>query len=458
MILTFEKILEKNMKIIIAGAGEVGFHLAKMLTNEAQDLYIIDQSGERLHYVQNHIDVIGIKGDATSLGVLKDAKISSCDLLIAATSVEEINMLICMIGKKLGAKKTIARLTNYETSLNELETFFKEMGVDTIISPVELASKEIQRLVNQSLFTDDYEFENGKLSVFGIAIGNNSKLINKSIVDTSYLNPNQSFKPLVFLRKGKTLMVQADSVLKENDIVYFIATPGGIKEVTNICGQDCYEIKNIMILGASRIAVLTAELLEKKYNVTLIEENKIRAEEVAEKLKKTLVINADGRDVSILEEENIDDMDAFIALTGNSETNIITSLVAKSHGVRKTIARVENMDYINLSQNIGIDTLINKKIIAANEIIKYIRKGEVQAIANLHGVDAEIIEFRVKANTKITRKPLRDLKLPKSVNVAGIIRNNKGFIPFGDFQVQEGDKAVVFVQNKDIEEVEEFFH
>lgn len=446
------------MKIIIAGAGEVGFHLAKMLTNEAQDLYIIDQNIERLQYVQNHIDVIGIKGDATSLGVLKEAKISSCDLLIAATSIEEINMLICMIGKKLGAKKTIARLTNYETSLNELETFFKEMGVDTIISPVELASKEIQRLVNQSLFTDDYEFENGKLSVFGIAIGNNSQLINKSIVDTSYLNPNQSFKPLVFLRQGKTLMVQADSVLKENDIVYFIATPDGIKEVTNICGQDCYEIKNIMILGASRIAVLTAELLEKKYNVTLIEENKIRAEEVAEKLKKTLVINADGRDVSILEEENIDDMDAFIALTGNSETNIITSLVAKSHGVRKTIARVENMDYINLSQNIGIDTLINKKIIAANEIIKYIRKGEVQAIANLHGVDAEIIEFKVKANTKITSKPLRELKLPKSVNVAGIIRNNKGFIPFGDFQIQEGDKAVVFVQNKDIEDIEEFFH
>jgi trk system potassium uptake protein TrkA len=446
------------MKIIIAGAGEVGFHLAKMLTNEAQDLYIIDQSVERLNYVQNHIDVIGIKGDATSLGVLKEAKISSCDLLIAATSIEEINMLICMIGKKLGAKKTIARLTNYETSLNELETFFKEMGVDTIISPVELASKEIQRLVNQSSFTDDYEFENGKLSVFGIAIADSSQLINKSIVDTSYLNPHHSFKPLAFLRQGKTLMVQADSVLKENDIVYFIATPNGIKEVTTICGQNCYEIKNIMILGASRIAVLTAELLEKKYNVTLIEENKIRAEEVAEKLKKTLVINADGRDVSILEEENLDDMDAFIALTGNSETNIITSLVAKSHGVRKTIARVENMDYINLSQNIGIDTLINKKIIAANEIIKYIRKGEVKAIANLHGVDAEIIEFKVKANTKITSKPLRDLKLPKSVNVAGIIRNNKGFIPFGDFQIQEGDKAVIFVQNKDIEDIEEFFH
>ena len=253
-------------------------------------------------------------------------------------------------------------------------------------------------------------------------------------------------------------MAQGDTVLNHNDIVYFIATPEGIKEVTAFCAKSCFEIKNIMILGASRIGILTAELLEKKYNVTLIEENRERALTVADKLKKTLVINADGRDVSILEEENLDDMDAFIALTGDSETNIITSLVAKSHGVKKTIARVENMDYINLSQNIGIDTLINKKIIAANEIIKYIRKGEVQAIANLHGVDGEIIEFNVKINTKITLKPLRELKLPKTVNIAGVIRHNKGFIPFGSFQLQEGDKAVVFVHNSEIEDIEEFFH
>ncbi|MGE0561105.1 MAG: Trk system potassium transporter TrkA [Flavobacteriales bacterium] len=446
------------MRIIIAGAGEVGFHLAKMLTNEAQDLYIIDESEERLNYVQNHIDVIGVKGDATSLGLLKETKINTCDLLIAATSSEETNMLICMIGKKLGAKKTIARLSNYETKLTDLEVFFKEMGVDTIVSPVELASKEIKRLINQSAFTDDYEFEDGKLSVFGITLSENSPLINKSILDTKYLNPNQSFKPIAFLRKGKTHMAQGDSVLNQNDIVYFIATPEGIKEVTTFCAQSCFEIKNIMILGASRIGILTAELLEKKYNVTLIEENRERALSVADRLKKTLVINADGRDVSILEEENLDDMDAFIALTGDSETNIITSLVAKSHGVKKTIARVENMDYINLSQNIGIDTLINKKIIAANEIIKYIRKGEVQAVANLHGVDGEIIEFNVKPNTKITMKPLRDLKLPKTVNIAGVIRQHKGFIPFGSFQLQEGDKAVVFVHNSEIEDIEEFFH
>ncbi len=445
------------MRIIIAGAGEVGFHIAKMMASEAQDLYLIDGSEKRLNYVQSHIDVFTVKGDATNIQLLEELKVDSCDLLIAATSSEETNMLICITGKKLGAKKTIARINNYETSLDELQLFYKSLGVDTIISPVELASKEIQLLITQSAFTDDYEFENGKLTVFGIAINERSPLKNNSIVDTSYLNPNLSFKPLAILRKGETIMIEAKTVILENDIVYFISTPDGISEVTKICGQDCFEIKNIMILGASRIGTLAAEALEKKYNITLIEEDKVKATEVAERLKKTLVINADGRDVSILEEENISDMDAFIALTADSETNIISSLVAKSHGVRKTIARVENMDYINLSQNIGIDTLINKKIISANEIFKFIRKGEVQAIANLHGVDAEIIEFNVRANTKITTKSLRDIKFPKTANIAGVIRGDKGVIPFGGFKLREGDKVVVFCSSKTIHEVEEFF-
>ena len=212
-----------------------------------------------------------------------------------------------------------------------------------------------------------------------------------------------------------------------------------------------------MILGGSRIGVLTAELLEKKFDVILIEKDKKKAHQLSEHLKKTLVINSDGTDVQALEEENIGDMDAFIAVTGNSETNIISSLVAKSHGVKKTIAGVENIDYINLSHNIGIDTLINKKIIAANNIFKFIRKGEVKALANLHGVDGEIIEFYVNKGTKITTKPIRELKLPKSVNIAGVIRNNKGFIPFGGFKMQDGDKVVVFSHSDSIHDIEKFF-
>lgn len=446
------------MRIIIAGAGEVGFHLAKMMTDESHDLYIIDDNEERLNYVQSQIDVFGIKGDATNIQLLKDNKISSCDLLIAATSSEETNLLICMAGKKLGAQKTIARISNFERLKDESRVLFQELGVDNIVSPVELASQEIVRLINQSAFTDDHEFEGGKLTAFGIQITSNSPLKDKSVVETSYLNPNFKFKPIAILRQDQSFMIEGNSVIHEGDIVYFISAPECINEVINICGQACYEIKNVMILGGGPMGALTASALEKNFNVTLVEKDKKRAELIANKLKKTLVINVDGRNVSALEDENLEDMDAFISLTADSETNIMSSLVAKSHGVKKTIARVENIDYINLSHNIGIDTLINKKIIAANEIFKYIRKGEVRAIANLHGLDAELIEFNVKEGTKITSKPLRDLKLPKSSNVAGVIRDDKGIVPFGGFQMKEGDKAVVFVHHQAISEIEEFFN
>jgi trk system potassium uptake protein TrkA len=445
------------MRIVIAGAGEVGFHLAKMMSNEAQNIYIIDDNEDRLEYVQSHLDVYAVKGNAKNIHILKEVQVDNCDLLIAATSSEETNLLVCINGKKLGAKRTIARISNYEGIGAEMREFYSSLGVDTVISPVELASQEIKRLVGQSAFTNDYEFEGGKLIVFGITIAENSPLKDKSASDTQHLNPNRDFKPIALLRNDKTIMVQGDTVLLKNDIVYFISTKRSINQITNICGQECYDIKNIMILGGSRIGVLTAELLEKKYKVILIEKDKKKAEEIANHLKKTLVIHADGTDVQALEEENIDDMDAFISVTGNSETNIISSIVAKSHGVKKTIAGVENIDYINLSQSIGIDTLINKKMIAASNIFKFIRKGEVEEIANLHGVDGEIIEFNVKAGSKITSKPIRDLKIPNSTNIAGVIRNNEGFIPFGGFQMQAGDKVVVFTHTDSIHKIEKYF-
>jgi len=446
------------MRIIIAGAGEVGFHLAKMMSKESQNIYIIDEDEDRINYVQAHLDVFCVQGDAKDLQVLKENKISSCDLLIAATSSEEVNLLVCITGKKLGAKRTIARINNYEGIGTNMRIFYESLGVDNIISPVELASKEIYRLITQSAFINESTFENGKLSVFGISIHPDSPLNHKSVTETTYLNPNRSFKPLFLLRGDKTIVIQAGTILQTNDIVYFISTPESVQQIIKICGQQFFDIKNIMILGASRIGVLTAEILEKDYNVILIEENRGKANKIAEQLKHTLVINADGTDVSVLEEENIDEMDAFIAVTGDSETNIISSLIAKSKGVKKTIAGVENMDYINISHNIGIDTLINKKMIAANNIFKFLRKGEVNAIANFHGVEGEIIEFNVKANTKITSKPLRELRLPDNINIAGVIRNNKGFVPFGGFQLEENDKVIVFTHVSKIAELEEFFN
>lgn len=445
------------MKIIITGAGAVGFHLAKMMASEHQDIYLIDQNADRLNYIQSNIDIFTIHGDAKSISVLKEAKVESCDLLIAVTSSEETNLLVSILAKKFGAKRTIARINNLELKDENNADLLESLGIDELISPVQLASEEIKRLINRSVFTDDHEFEGGKLTVFGISVHEKSALVDKTIQESSYLNPDLNFKPIALHRREDTIIVNANTKIKSHDIIYFISNPDSIDHIIEICGQECFEIRNIMILGGSSIGYQTAKILEHEYNVTLVEKNRERCEELASELKETLIINVDGRNVAALEEEGLADMDAFIAVTADSESNIMSSLVATNHNVKKTIARVENIDYIHLSQNIGIDTLINKKIIAASNIFKYVRKGDVTAIANLHGVDAEIIEFIVKPGSKVTQRPINRLRFPRTANIAGVIRDNVGFIPFGSFQLKEGDRAVVFSLTESIHLIEKYF-
>lgn len=445
------------MKIIITGAGDVGYHLAKMLASEMQDIYVIDENEKRLNYVKSHIDIYPVHGDAKSFDVLKEAQVDTCDLLIAVTSSEETNLLVSILAKKYGAKTTIARVSTIENINAERMDMFHDLGIDTLISPDTLAAEEIVRLVKKSAFTDNIEFEDGKLTVFGIAIGDKSLIRGKTVKESANLNSNLSFKPIAIHRNESTIIVNRDTLILEHDIVYFISTQESIDEITSFCDQKCVEIKNIMILGGNNVGVLTAKLFQDKYKVVLIEENAEKCEKIASQLSNTLVLNIDGRDVETMKEEGLGDMDAFISVTKNSETNIISSLVAKNNGVLKTIARVENIDYIHLSQNIGVDTLINKKVIAASNIFKYIRKGNVDAIASLHGVDAEIIEFTVKPKSKVTRRMIKDLNFPKTANIAGVIREEDSFIPFGDFQLQEGDKAVVFSLTESIHKIERFF-
>jgi len=445
------------MKIIIAGAGDLGSHLAKLLSSESHDIYLLDLNEERLNTISSQIDVFTIAGDAKSVEIMEQKLISSCDLLIAVTSSEETNMLICILGKKLGAKRTIARINDVNIIKENKEHFYNELGIDTLISPTYLATLEIQRLVNQSAFTDDIEFDNGKLTVFGISLSENSSLINKTVRESADLNPNLSFKPLALHRDDLTLIVNGETVLKENDIVYFISLKDSIPNIIKLCGKNNFKIKDVMIIGGSRIGINTAELLENDFRVTLVEKDKVTCQQMANTLKKTLIINIDGHDVKMLEEEGLTEIDALISVTADSEMNIMTSLVGKSHGIKKTIARIENFDYINLSQSIGIDTLINKKIIAADNIFKFVRKGNVSLVANLHGTDAEIIEFVVKDGSKITKSPINKLNFPNSSKIAGVIRNGIPIIPFGDFHLKENDKTIVFSLTESIKKIEKFF-
>ncbi|MDV7185782.1 Trk system potassium transporter TrkA [Lutibacter sp. TH_r2] len=448
------------MKIIIAGAGDVGFHLAKLLSFESQDIYLIDMDSEKLEYASNHIDLITKKGDATSIKLLKEVNIDKADIFLAVTESQNTNFTVAVLAKKLGAKKTIARISNHEF-IQGTDIDFAEIGIDFMISPGELAADEIKMLLNQSAFNDTIQFENGTLNILGSSLDYNSPLINLTIQEA-----REKFSEIEFItiaikpeNSGETIIPRGNTVYHANDQIYFSAPKESIKNLYKLMGKTQFGVKDVMILGGGKIGVKAARsLCDNKFNIKLIEIEKERAKEVAEKIPNALIIKGDGRNVELLEEENISEMDAFVAVTGNSETNIMSCLVAKSKGVKKTIALVENMDYINISQTIGIDTLLNKKLLAANVIFKHVRKGDVLKLANLHNVDAEVLEFRVKENSAVTKKLVKDINITKKAVFGGVIRNGVAHMTFGNFQILAGDKAVVFCLPEAIHKVEKLFN
>ncbi len=448
------------MKIIIAGAGEVGFHLAKLLSYEAQDITLIDTDKESLSYADNHLDIRVLRGDATSIEVLREARVESSDMVIAVTASETTNITLCFLAKQLGCQRTIARISNTEFLDNRKLIKFEELGIDELISPEELAATEIELLLNQSAFNDTYEFEEGLLTMIGVFLPKSAPFVGKMVKEAAQIFPGIHFMPIALQRMGTqfTLIPRGDTVFKEGDQVYFITCDEGVDELYKLTGMQKKEIKNVMVLGGSKVGFKTArDLCNKKFNVKLIEKSKEKALDLADELPHALVINGDGRNVELLEEESLDSMDAFIAVTGNSETNIMSCLVAKSKKIKKTIALVENMDYFQLSHSIGVDTLINKKLLAANNIFRYIRRGEVLALTRLNNLNAEILEFEVKPTSLVNGEIIKELNFPREASIGGVIRNGRGIIALGDFRITEGDRVVVCCLPKAIPRIEKLF-
>jgi trk system potassium uptake protein TrkA len=448
------------MKIIIAGAGEVGFHLAKLLSYESQNITLIDTHKESLAYADSHLDIRVLKGDATSISVLRDAQVEASDLVIGVTSSETTNITLCMLAKQLGCKQTIARISNTEFVDNKELLKFSELGIDELISPEELAAKEIQLLLNKSAFNDTFEFDDGKLIMVGVSLPKTAPFVGKMVKEAAKIFPELHFMPIALKRMGTqyTVIPRGDTVFKEGDQVYFITVKEGVDELYKLTGKKKEDIKNVMILGGSKVGYKTArDLCNNKFNVKLIEKNKEKAFDLADDLPNALVINGDGRNVELLDEESLESMDAFIAVTGNSETNIMSCLVAKSKHIKKTIALVENMDYFQLSHSIGIDTLINKKLLAANNIFRHIRRGEVVAMMRLNNLNAEILEFIVKKDSRVTGAIIRDLNFPKAATIGGVVRDGEGIIALGGFEIRAGDRVVVCCLPEEIPKIERLF-
>tara|TARA_Y100000768_G_scaffold64359_1_gene44399 strand:+ start:306 stop:1667 length:1362 start_codon:yes stop_codon:yes gene_type:complete len=452
------------MKIIIAGTGEVGFHLSKLLAQESHDIVIIDTSKIALEKATKNLDVSTIRGDATSIKTLESAGVSKADLLIAVTSTQHINILSCVIGKNLGVKRCIARISNSEL-LHRKETFdLKDIGINQVIYPESLGASEIKKLLKESAVSDSFVFDKGKLQLIGIKIDEKSELKDKTLAETTYLNPKTSFTPVAIVRdiediiENETIIPRSHNILKEDDVAYFIAdSESGVDEVLSLSGRQHLDINDVMIYGGSDLAFISAKHLSKKYNVKLICEDLNKCEKFADALPNVMVLNGNATDIDFLREEDLDSMDAFLALSNETEKNILASLAAKESGVKKTISQVENIDFIPLAQNMGLNTTINIKYLTANFIVKYIREGELLNFTKLQGVDAEVIELEVKEDSPILENKLKDLNFPKEGIVGGLIRGDDAMIPRGDFKFKVGDRVLIVTKKEGMKAIEQMF-
>ena len=445
------------MKIIIAGSGEVGSHLAKLLSYESQEITLIDFNDEKLTFPNSQLDIKVIEGDCTSVSTLNKANANTADLFIGVTASEAINLMSCYIANQLGAKKTIARISNPELKENK-DIDFTRLGISELISPEILTSKEINMVINRAEFTDPFEFDDGALITLGLSATHTSTFVGKTVVEAAEIFPETHFFPISIKREDKTIIPRGDTVFHSGDHIVFMTEPGGEEELLKLSGQNNGVIKNVMILGGGRVGKKVAEdLSTNDFNVKLVEINKDRAEELAEDLQGCLIIYGDGTNSELLDEESLEKMDSFIAVTGNSETNIMSSLIAKSKGINKTIALVDNLDYYKLTQISGIDTLINKKLLAADAISKHVHKAEVVAISQLANMDAELLEYVVNEESTVCNKTIKDLDFPRCAIIAGVIRDGKGYIVLGDFKILSGDRIVVCCLIDSIQKVEKLF-
>ena len=446
------------MKIIIAGAGNVGTHLAKLLSREKQDIILMDDDEEKLTALSSNFDLLTVTASPSSISGLKEVGVKEADLFIAVTPDESRNMTACMLATNLGAKKTVARIDNYEYLLPKNKEFFQKLGVDSLIYPEMLAAKEIVSSMRMSWVRQWWEFCGGALILIGTKMREKAEILNIPLYELG--GPNIPYHVVAIKRGTETIIPRGDDVIKLHDIVYFTTTRKYIPYIRKIAGKEDYaDVRNVMIMGGSRIAVRTAQYVPDYMQVKIVDNDINRCNRLTELLDdKTMIINGDGRDMDLLIEEGLKNTEAFVALTGHSETNILACLAAKRMGVEKTVAEVENIDYIGMAESLDIGTVINKKMIAASHIYQMMLDADVSNVKCLTFANADVAEFTVPAGAKITKHFIKDLGLPKGTTIGGMIRNGEGVLVTGDTLIQPGDHVVVFCLSMMIKKIEKFFN
>ena len=451
------------MRIVIAGAGEVGSHLAKMLSNEANDITVIDSSAKRLNALSATADIITVEGNPSAIKVLMEAGVDKADLFIAVNPSEsqDVNIVSAMLAKKLGSKKVTARINNEEYLTYENKLLFTEMGIDLMFYPEKIAAGEIVDLLKRTATTDTLEFARGKLQVAVFKLEEESELIGMNMAEFSAVAAKEGlkFRVVAISRHDETIIPKFDTKFKYHDLVFIISKREGMEMLMRYIGKQNIEVKNLMILGGSPIGEMVAKQMSKQLeNIKLIEMNKAKCLDLAEKLpSNVMVVNGDGRNSDMLLEESIREYDAFVAVTNNSETNILACVAAKSLGVPRTIAEVENLEYIRLAESMGVDAVINKKLITAGRIFRFTLSSKVRFVKYMSGTKAEVLEYIVSPGSAITKTTLMNTNFPSNAIIGGIIRGNESFIAVGDTQIMAYDRVAVFALPEAVKEVDKFF-
>lgn len=444
------------MKIVIAGSGEVGTHLAKLLSYEKQDITLIDLNSEKLANIDANYNLMTYLGSPVSFNALRNAGVEDCDLFIAVTPYETANVTACAIAKNLGAQKTVARIDNYEFMSNDNREFFTGIGVDFLIYPEYLAAKELITALERSWVRHWFELHDGELIVVGVKIRSKAAIVGKQLKELATLQ--QSFHISAIKRHHETIIPRGDDRILINDILYFTVTRDQVDGLLEICGKTHHNIHKVLIMGASRIAIRLADLAGDKYDIKIIDNDREKCLRLPEECPNCEIVCGDGRDIEILQEEGIKDVDAFIALSDSSETNILACLTAKEFGVDKTIAEVEDIQFISEAENLNIGTIINKKLLASSKIFQILLAADVNSSKFMALADAEVAEIEVKPKSKITKGPVKDLNLSRDMTIAGLIRDGKGMLVGGNTVIRPGDHVVVFCLSGAIHKIEKLFN
>ena len=443
------------MKIVIAGAGEVGSHLAKLLSKEEQDVILVDKDQERLASIDSNYNLMTLCGSTTSFSVLRSAGTHKCDLFIAVTPFEDKNLTACAIAKHIGAKKTVARIDNWEFMETKNARFFQESGISKLIYPEYLAAQEIITALKWPWTKTLFKLQNGELLVVGVKMTEESRLNGMQLKEVGMTQRN--FHVAAIRRKNVTIIPRGDDEIELGDILYFTCTPEHVDEVREICGLKNREVKKVIIMGGSRIAIRLVALAGDIFDFKIIEKNRERCVELCEKCPDAMIINGDGRDVETLNEEGIDETDAFVAVTGSSEMNILASLTARECGVTQTVAEVEDLQFIASADNLNIGSVINKKLLASSNIFQLLLGTDESTSKFMALGDADIAEMEVKPKSKLTKGPVRTLNLSRNMTIAGLIRDGKGMLVSGNTEIQAGDRVVVFCLSGAINKIERLF-